>query len=285
MADLDLAKINAAVEQWRQGDYFLAPELFFIHLADLQVPLSTEADEIAKERLDEGAPLDVEGVASAVAGYVVLTQTCDIVRDCSKRPYVEVCPLVEVPEASLREVQYLRRPAFAFVPALAARRLVADLDRIVTIEKSLLARWSATLGCRDDSERRAFAEALARHRARPAFPNDFNDAMRPLQEYLRKMHSKSTDEGALLRSIGEIRVSASPDWWAEESINVFLWFILDPRMPPPNIDRSVYVDVWLGLFDQTGKYQIAGVICHLDDLKATDYVYSDRLDLDALSAR
>ncbi len=280
----DIARTNAAMTQWRQGDYFLAPELFFVHLADLQAPLSAEAGEIARERLSAGESLDIEGVASKVEGYAVLTQTCDIVRDCGKRPYVEVSPLVEVDVKTLREIQILRRPTFAFVPALAEKRLVADLDRIVTLEKTLLARWSATPGCHDDADRRAFAEALARHRARPAFPDDFNYAMHPVQDYLRKMHGKNSDEGALLESIGEIRVSASPHWGAE-SISVFFWFILDPKVSRPDKDRHRYVDVWLGLMKASNKYQADGVICSLEDLKATDYVHSDRLDLDALSAR
>jgi hypothetical protein len=37
-------------------------------------------------------------------------------------------------------VRDLRRPAFVYVPALSAERLVGDLDRVMTIEKSVLVR-------------------------------------------------------------------------------------------------------------------------------------------------
>jgi hypothetical protein len=49
----------------------------------------------------DGATASAEGVDTAeseVFGFMVLTQTCDLVRKSSERPFVEVCPLVEVDE-------------------------------------------------------------------------------------------------------------------------------------------------------------------------------------------
>lgn len=147
--------INGALEKWRQGDFFLAGDLFFIHLADLARPLTSEAKEIAVERAEAGDSLEVEGVASTVIGYVVITQTCDVVRDCKIRSYVELSPMVELKESTVKETRLLRRPAFAYVPGAAAQNLVADLDRIITIEKTILSDYDPTPGCRDDSERRS----------------------------------------------------------------------------------------------------------------------------------
>lgn len=278
----EFAQINAAMEKWRQGDLFLSENLFFIHLADLAKPLTSEATEIASERTATGDDLEVEGVASTVIGYVIITQTCDIVRDCKRRPYVELCPLVKVTPAIVNEVRLLRRPAFALVPGISDKNLVADLDRIITVEKAFLSSFECVAGCRTDSERRTFADALSRHRIRPAFPDEFNNCMGPVRDHLKKIHRRSDPEGLLIQSIGEIRVSASPNWDAE-LITVFFWFILSPESASPSIDISSYVDKWLGLFEASERYELQAVVCRLEDITALDYVSSDRLDLDQMS--
>lgn len=280
----EVTLINAAMENWRQGDFFLSEDLFFIHLADLARPLTPEAEEVASERRATGDTLEVEGVASAVTGYVVITQTCDIVRDCKARSYVELCPLVAVKPSTVKETRLLRRPAFAFVPGASDKNLVADLDRIVTVEKSFLSNFELTAGCKDDSERRAFADALARHRTRPAFPDDFNECMGPVRDHLKKIHRGTDAEGLLIQSVGEIRVSASPNWDAEQ-ISIVVWFILSPESASPSTDVSPYIRKWLALFGDSKRYELQAVVCRLEDMKASDYVGGDRLDLDQLSVR
>lgn len=50
------------------------------------------------------------------------------------------------------------------------------------------------------------------------------------------------------------------------------------------VDWSSFVDQWLALFDQTGRFRLESPIaCRLDDMTARDYVESDHLDLDRLS--
>jgi len=85
----------------------------------------------------------IEAVAAPVLdgspGMVMLSQTCDIIRNCRSWPFVEVAPVVEVPEPWVDEIRRLKRPAFAHVPTTAGQRLVADLDRVMTVEKALIA--------------------------------------------------------------------------------------------------------------------------------------------------
>ena len=155
----EVAQINAAMENWRQGDFFLSEDLFFIHLADLARPLTSEADEIASERIETGDTLEVEGVPSAVIGYGYHA-------NLRYRPGLQGTelrrhrPLVEVEPSVVNQTRLLRRPAFAFVPGASDKNLIADLDRILTVEKSFLSKFDCTVGCRDDSERRVFADAL-----------------------------------------------------------------------------------------------------------------------------
>jgi hypothetical protein len=116
--------IDEAVGEWRQGDCVLG-EHSFIYRTQLATPLTAPSPSRAAEGVDIAE--------SEVLGFMVVTQTCDVARSCSDRPYVEVCPLVEVDPPFRRDIAAGRRPRYAFIPALAARGLVADLDRVMTV--------------------------------------------------------------------------------------------------------------------------------------------------------
>ena len=205
--------VDTALRVWRQGDFSLDSGLEFIYLAGTTHPHSPDFEQFAPPSGDrEVIEPKATPVADEVCGLVVLSQTCDLVRGCRSRPYVEVAPLVEVPEELLRETRRLRRPAFAYVPLAAEKRLVADLDRTMTVEKAVVAHWHRQQGCQTDEERRAFADALTRKRARFAFPDDFVAAASQLQDRLIKKHARATGEGAHLRAVREIRVQAAPSW-------------------------------------------------------------------------
>ena len=224
-------------------------------------------------------------VLDQVRGMVMLSQTCDVIRNCRARPFVEVAPLVEVPEPWMEEIRRLKRPAFTFVPATSGARLVADLDRCMTVEKALVAGWTRIHGWRSDEELRAFAQSLARKRSRFAFPDDFVDAASRLQAHMVARHNRQTDEGAHLRALREIRVRAAPSWKADQ-IRLSWWFVKDDDPQDVPVDWSVLLDRWLDLFEQGegGRFRLdAPVACRLEDMTARDYVDSDRLDLDRLS--
>lgn len=285
MAELhpdEIERINISLSKWRQGDAVLEEgNLFFLHLAELSCPLTLEAFELAQEQKDqEGGCF---GVGSAVIGFAIVTQTCDIVRSCEKRPYVEVSPVVKVEPQFLREVRQLQRPGFAYLPNLANQNLVVDLDRTMTIEKSIVAQWVRIPGWIHDEDGRKFAEALARKRSRFAFPDNFVKAAQDLQKYLKKEHKRDKPEGAHLRALREIRVKASPSWDAEV-VTLDFWFIkeTEPEGHAPRWDK--FVEDWIELFDQSGRFRIdLSVACWLEDMTARDYVDSDHLDLDQLS--
>jgi hypothetical protein len=268
---------------WRQGDVVLQEE-DFVHLAALTCPLTAEA-EAAQAAGDRG--LDdpsIAGVYTAVLGVVVLTQTCDIVRSCRGRPFVEVAPLIQLDEARLRETRKALLVNRAYVPGIADRRLVADLDRVMTVEKAVLAEWARTPGCSTDAEARAFGECLSRKRARPAFPDDFVGAMARLQRRIRDRHGRSSIEGQLLAALREIRVHASPSWDAAQVLVRFL-FIKDSDPEGLEGQWASQVEAWCDLADHNGRFTISDPeVGRLEDFTARDYVESSRLDLDWLSA-
>jgi hypothetical protein len=273
--DSDEAKrIDASLQEWRQGDLAL-DESWFVHVGDGALPLSEAAAQ---------AESGTQALTSQVLGLVVLTQTCGVVRSCVSRPFIEVAPLVRVSEDDLHQVKRGRRPAHATLPILEKELLVADLDRVMTVEKSIVASWKRTPGFTQDAEGRAFAQALARKRVRFAFPDDFTALAKKLQARLGDKHDKNTDEGRGLRALREIRVCASPSWDAA-STEIFFWFIrddADARFEGKN--WADFLEDWLKLVPATGRFtSIDGQVATLQEMTAEDYVGSDPLDLDHLT--
>ena len=285
LADEDEKAIDEALRAWRQGDVCLDAGLEFLHLADMSRPHSPASLQIADASENAGEVLEggPTPVLDEVRGVVMLTQTCDVVRRCRERPFVEVSPLIRMGEQVVEAVRRLKRPAFAYVSVTAAGCLVADLDRTMTVEKALVAGWTRTPGWETDAELRDFAVALARKRSRFAFPDDFVSAVQPLQKHLVDKHDKKTGEGAHLRALREIRVHATPSWDGD-SVRLSWWFIKDSDPVGVNVDWSGFVDRWLARFEQGGRYQLdSSIACRLEDMTARDYVESDRLELDRLS--
>lgn len=272
--DSQLDEVDRVLRSWRQGDCVVVPS-WFVHRVDSVSPVTPAGTAAVRDGFDL-AEVNVPGL-------VVLTQTCDIVRSCKKRPFVEASPLVEVDERDLHEIQRARRPAYAYVPGLAGRRLVADLDRVMTLEKPVLSRSPRTPGCSSDDEARAFARALARKRARPAFPDDFTELLRELQDRLSGKREKHSIETRALRTLDEIRVRATPDW-AAPKVRVMLWFIRESGNS--DFEGTNWADLrekWLRLIPGTDRFEVDGIVATLDRLNGEEYAYSDRLDLDHLT--
>lgn len=268
-------RIDAALAAWRQGDCVVA-EQWFVHRFAVSAPIT----DGAKEAAAQGADL----AESKVAGFVVVTQTCDVVRRWADRPYVEVSPLVEVDADKLHDVERGRRPMYGFIPGIAERQLVADLDRTMTVEKAVVAEWSRTSGCATDVEARGLAAALARKRARFAFPDDFTEHARRLQSHLTKRHDKNSPEGLALRALREIRIQATPTWEAP-SVNLTIWFIVSDA-DAAGSDWARWLETWMALLSEGGRFsRVHAQVAALADLTAADYVGSDALDLDHLSSR
>ena len=270
-------RVDAALQAWRQGGCVLG-EHWFIHRFDPALPL-TEASAAVS---DQGVDL----AESAVQGLVVLTQTCDIVRTCRERPFLEVAPIVEVSAQVAHEIERGRRPVYAIIPALRARGLVADLDRTMTVEKAVVAQWARIAGCRTDAEARRFALALVRKRARVAFPDDFTVLVERLQARLLEKHDKQSDEGRTLRALREIRVRAAPSWDAP-TVELTFWFIHEEEVMDFEGKRwDTLLGGWLQLIPASGRFrQVHGAVLALEDLTAKEYAESDPLDLDHLSTR
>ena len=271
------SRIDEALQAWRQGDCVLGRQWFLFRL-EVDAPLTEEAAAAADEGADAGE--------AEVGGFMVATQTCDIVRRCSERPFIEVCPLVEVDSELSNEIQFERRPSYAFLPGVADLGLVADLDRVMTVEKAVVARWDRRQGCRDDRDIRRLSRALVRKRARVAFPDDFVALASSLMRRISSKYDKGSDEGRALRALREIRVRAAPAWEAAR-IALTFWFLRNEDDPGfGGRGGEDYLALWMKRLPAGGRFtSIDGLVQTLDDLTAREYLESDPLDLDHLSDR
>jgi hypothetical protein len=274
-----IPEIDAALERWSQGDCTVGGDCWFVTRFDPQHPLTPAAADVVE--VDPNADL----TESSVRGFVVVTQTCDLVRCCAERPFVEVAPLVAVDDRYLQEIHRLKRPRYAYIAGVAEFNLVADLDRVMTVEKAVVAGWERISGCPSDADTRLLAEALARKRSRFAFPDDFNEFAKELQKRMQKRHDKADDDGVALRALREIRVRAAPAWDAER-VELMFWFIrAEEDVLFKNQGWDELLDEWLKLLPPSARFSaVDGTVVSLDDMTAKEYLHSDRLDLDRLSS-
>lgn len=227
--------VDALMEPWRQGDIALVTN--FQHFADLRRPVTSASRRLSESEGSQG--LSVVRVGTEVEGLVVLTQTCDVQRPAARRPYVELCPLIRVDSETARAASARERPRYAAVPAMGSDA-VADLDRVMTVEKGWLSYASRVPGWTTDDEIRLFQAAVARRYQRFAFPDDFVESMDKLRDRIVRRHGHQTSpEGQLFAIIKEIRVVASPHW-SSDHIEATLFFILPggtlPTVPDELID-------------------------------------------------
>ncbi|MEH2240154.1 hypothetical protein [Nostoc sp.] len=155
----------------------------------------------------------------------------------------------------------------------------------MTLEKAVIVEWEREPGCRNDQEIRAFGQALTRKRARFAFPDDFTDFAKKLQNRLRDKHDKSNTEGEALPALREIRVRAEPSWNNSE-VRLIFWFIRDEEQNQfEGIGWEQFLKQWLQLIPESGRFQVVeGSVVALEDMTAKEYIESDPLDLDHLSS-
>ena len=271
------AAVDAALAGWRQGDVLLDVDIPFVTFghAGLALTLAVEVEAGADPLVD---------LLTDEPGYVVVSQTCDIVRSAEVRPYVELCPLVEISGEDLVNVRAGRMPRYAAVAGTADRRLVADLDRTMVVEKPLLAALPAAariIGCPTDADTRRLAQALARKHARFAFPDDFSIGMRPVTKQIVNRHGKDSPMGGFLERVSDIR-ALSPDWSAAEP-EVMLLFVFETVGDIPS-DADEHIVALTEKFAPTGPFTaIGGQAVSFDTMTAARYLESDSLDFDHLS--
>ena len=280
MTPEQIAEIDGCLSSWRQGDVVMGAAVPFIHFANLAAPVTPEAVQLALQ----AAHTDMDIVAVEIPGFVVVSQTCDLVRNCQERPYVEICPLVSLPDSLVGHLQRNRLARFAPLPALDNKNLAVDLDRVMTVEKGVLASITEQRkrGVLSEIQAQILTETLGRKRTRAALPNEFTGAVGPLRERILNKYEKNSPEGIFVQSVREIRVRSMPSWTADEIEVEFLFVFDSVSQIPADADR--WITALLKFVAIGGKIiSIDGRPVGLDQLSAASYLESYRLDLDHLS--
>lgn len=256
------------VSQWRQGD-FVAKGGEFIFAVKAESP-NYMLDPISDD--------------SDIEGFVVVTQTCDLVRDYKIRPMVAVCPLVYRDEASRRDIDRGTKPMFAHI-SNSPQGTYADLSRVMSVDKHTLASWERESGFDSDQEREIFSKSLERFFGRFAFPDEFEGAIKKFKNKVISRHSKPASPiGKALNDVREFRFCADPHWASnEKAISVIA--ILEDALTQ---DRKETIKQVQAIVDQiclpTGYSWSEPKVRFrsLDDFTARDYAASQLADFDFL---
>ena len=155
-------RVNAGLQSRRQGDVLELDALTW-----MAIPRSALTAEAA-DSVGDG----LTSVAAASAHpMAVLSQTCDIVRDCGQRRFLLLAPVVTLSEPKAGLARRGSSPRYVHLPGLGEDAFV-DLDRVVTVEKSVVLNAVWHQGLPDETSQRLFGERVARVFSRFAFPDD-----------------------------------------------------------------------------------------------------------------
>ena len=270
------------MDEWRQGDVLSVRELTVVGAA-MKGPRRLLS--VLARRHPPFAPYQ-----EVVEALVIVTQSCDIVRSPSERPYLQVAPLVRLGGDQKAHAIKGSIPRFAAIPTLGDDVFV-DLDRIMTVSKNAAIKWTRRSTALSADQARALSASIARFFGRPAFPNDFVEATDKLRKRMVDRHGKRSEEGSAVTALYEIRVRAVPSWDGAE-VKSILYFIV-PAEESVGIDGSTQlteafwedkVRSWENLCAPKGR--VKEVICvpiTYADMDALTYRSSDPFDVEYLS--
>lgn len=272
--------LSEQVELWRQGDFALAAgEMFFRDIPPVGEETPTSSQSGLEVVADENIP-----------GFVVISQTCDIVRNPATHPYVSVCPLIHLDQKDMANFDSGRMPTLGFLPNLPPT-LVVDFARTMTITKQLMCSWDRQPGCETDADCLRFARQVTRVFNRFAFPEEFNEAIEPFKKSIQsKQFSADSDFGKAIRSLLEFRVYAHGSWDNSLGVDLTIYIIIDADEDRPERDRNAILTQlrphlqkikWSSRFRLHRDMKYRPVT--LADMQASEYLNSFPLDLITLS--
>lgn len=275
--DIDLVQeINDHTTSWRQGDIVELGAISWFALPRLA--LTSQSAAVNEEELSS--------IVAQTDRLAIVSQTCDIVRDCQQRPFLLLAPIVELPEPVAGEARSGARPRYIPIPGLGNNSF-ADLDTVVTSEKSILLGFDPKRGLVNERSQRQFGNSIARVFSRFAFPDDLPRTLNKMVTRIKSKHARDSDEGRVLEAIEEIRLTGSPSWDANE-IDVFILFSPATRSEAsevvPDEKWDDFIDSWIDKAEPIGVIRsVDGAMIPLDELTARQYIDSVPLDLDYLS--
>jgi hypothetical protein len=231
----DISLLIGQLQEWRQGDAFAGVRMR--HLTNRALPLS----DVSRSRAIalSSATSDEVVITSEFEALVIVSQTCDVVREPNDNPFIDVGPVVRLDAQSAAEARRGRRPRYAALPGIGEDAF-ADLRQTMSVEKSLLLDKRKIRGLATLDDQRKFARSLARARARFAFPDAFTPSIAPLRDYMQRIASKQSPESEMESLVASIRAEpVDGTEWDSERVKVKLYFIIEDHALPPLLDEGV----------------------------------------------
>ena len=159
-------------------------------------------------------------------GVVLLSQTCDIIQPTKAR--CVVAPVISADAQMMSAAAKGRSPLLFYAEVIDGLPVVADMQQIVSVPKTLLigrvmrARTVADVSSREAAD---LADRIGRAFTRFAFPNEVYGALRKLRQ--EAQHKSGTDSpfGRVLDYVDELRVSS--DQWSAPGRHLTLWVVVD----------------------------------------------------------
>lgn len=158
--------------------------------------------------------------------WVVVSRSCDIVRDSARTPNVFIAPLTERAD---RESLEGRNPRWAPLPDYDGGGYGADLEGLRQIPKEELVGKQGDSGCNTPAGELTFRRAAGRFFARPSHHDSVEKTLAPMADQMKRRSGKDSPEGRLIDVITDVRLEIDPaldphDHSSEREIHV--WFIV-----------------------------------------------------------
>jgi len=165
----------------------------------------------------------------APAGVVILSQTCDVVRETL--PYLHVGPRKLLSDNDARLARRGRRPRYVHLPEIGETEFV-DLANIGSIHKALVAQASSVRGVSSDAQISRFGKAVGRYFNRFAYPGDVNRFLKPLADAIQsKSGNLESAEGRRIEEVLQLRIE-SLNGWLHAPYDLRLSIIVHPGALP-----------------------------------------------------
>jgi hypothetical protein len=122
---------------------------------------------------------------------------------------------------------------------------------------------------------------LARHRQRFAFPDAFNELVKPIRRWFEKKAGKNSPAGKLVDNTREVRVRV--DSWDSPTELLFLVLLTTQPTPSELLEWQKEVDALASKIEHGAYPEPEFRVVSLQDVSAAEYLAADRLDWDGLS--
>lgn len=288
----DFPRIQAVTQSLRQGDLISTP-----YFPMLETPGSTFEPDVEDHPTIAGRGVWAAPVREINSGWgVIVTQTCDIVRDVVDEPYLQVVPLMELAsEDAWRAALHGRSGSFFALPAHEQACAFPGIDGQIwfPVPKATLVHPEVRrLQLPFDPAGRIYLSIwMARRFARHPFPDALESlVLRPLRSALvERFKSPNTQVGAFVHSL--LGVWSTP----EEAPVIDIYFVMSgtalthrsKALPDHEViaaQAEIIVRPIAKRLEQQGSgVQLRTSIRTLDGVSAQDLLLNHRqVDLDLL---